>query len=391
MSEPAPTTPPLRIVVCGYLVRGPLGGMVWFNLQYLQGLARLGHDVVFLEDSDDYPSCYDPRSDETTTDPSYGLSFAARTLGAVGFGGRWAYHDAHSGRWHGPLGEGAIERCAGADLVLNVSGINPLRPWLTPIPVRALLDSDPGFTQARHLLDPARAELARGHTHFFTFATNVGRASCRLPDDGLPWQPTRQPVVLSATRRRRAAPGGRYTTVMNWESYPRLELDGRSLGLKADSFQPYLDLPAELGEVELELALGGPAPREQLAARGWHLRDPRPVTRDVPAYERYLSGSKAEFSVAKHGYVTTGSGWFSERSTAYLASGRPVVVQDTGFSDWLPVGEGLLAFASPDEAVAAIRDVERRYELHCRAARGVVSEHFDSDRVLGELVEACVA
>jgi hypothetical protein len=156
--------------------------------------------------------------------------------------------------------------------------------------------------------------------------------------------------------------------------------------MKGESFAPYIDLPARAGRV-FELALGSPgAPRELLRARGWRLRDPRPPTRDPWRYQRYIQHSKAEFGIAKHGYVVAESGWFSERTTAYLASGRPAVVQETGFSRWLPVGSGVIPFRSPDEAVAAVAEVSAHYSRHCRAARDLAAAYFDSDRVLSDLL-----
>jgi hypothetical protein len=378
----------LRIIVCGYIVRGPIGGLVWHHLQYLLGLRRLGHEVLFIEDSDDHASCYDPRTGETTTDASYGLKFARRTFEEIGFGGGWAYHDAHTRSWHGPIADRAVELCARADLLLNLSEMNPLRPWLAGIPRRVLIDTDPAFTQARHLMDSRRADLAAGHTDFFTYATNVDGEDCDLPDDGFPWRPTRQPLMLEATRAKPGRPGARYTTVMIWDSYPRLTLNGRSFGRKAESFPPYFDLPSRT-DAELELAIGGSAPRDLLHRKGWHICDPRPMTNDLNAYERFIERSKAEFSLAKHAYVVTRSGWFSERSVAYLASGRPVVLQDTAFSAWLKAEQGVRAFSTPNEAIDGIREIDHDYGIHCKAARQVAAENFDSDRVLMNLLEVC--
>jgi hypothetical protein len=159
--------------------------------------------------------------------------------------------------------------------------------------------------------------------------------------------------------------------------------------MKADSFGPYLDLPARAGPV-FELALGGSSPQGLLRAKGWRLRDPLAVTRDPWTYQRYLAESKAEFSVAKDGYVASRSGWFSERSACYLAGGRPVLVQDTGFTDWLAAGAGVLAFRTPEEAAAGVEEIGRRYEFHCRAARDVAAEYFDARKVLAALVEAAL-
>ena len=388
----APTPRPLmpsrlRIIVLGYIVRGPLGGMVWSNVQYLMGLARLGHDVYFVEDSDDYPACYDPVRDLTDADPTYGLRFAARMLERIGFGERWAYHDAHTSRWHGPCAGRVSAICGDADLLLNLCGVNPLRPWFLGIPARALVDEDPAFTQIRHLTDPAARDRALQHTAFLSFAENIGRRGCTIPDDGLPWHATRPPVVLDALPVTPGPSRGRFTTVMLWQSYPPREYAGVRYGMKSDSFIRYLDLPASAGSV-FELAVGSPSvPRALLRSKGWTLRDPRGPTRDLWTYQRYVQRSKAEFSVAKHGYVISRSGWFSERSVTYLASGRPALIQDTGFSDWLETGRGAIAFTTPEEALAGVREIEAHYAPHCHAARDIAAEYFDARTVLPRLID----
>ena len=202
----------LRVVVLGYLVRGPLGGLAWHHLQYVLGLARLGHDVVFLEDSDDFPSCYNPITNaRASADPSYGLVFTTQTFERIGLGGCWAYYDAHTAQWLGPMAAGARDFCGTADLCLNLSGMNPVRPWLEGIPVRALIDTDPAFTQIRHLTDPEARERARQHTAFFTFGENLPARRSTIPDDGLPWRATRQPVVLDAWLNRTGNVGERMT------------------------------------------------------------------------------------------------------------------------------------------------------------------------------------
>jgi hypothetical protein len=380
----------MRIVVLGYIIRGPLGGLAWHHLQYVLGLSELGHDVYFIEDSDDFPSCYDPSRHITDVDPTYGLRFICETFDRLGLPDRWGYHDAHRNRWHGPLDGHAEKICRSADVFLNVSGINPVRAWLEQVPHRVLIDTDPVFTQIRHLTDPAAQQLAAQHTSFWSFAENVGKADCNVPDDGLPWQATRQPVVLSAWS---VAPGprdGPYTTVMQWDSYKHRDYKGRRYGMKSESFAPFFDLPGRCS-ARLELALGNQnAPRQELIDAGWQLRDPLEVTLDPWSYQRYLKGSKAEFSVAKQGYVVSQCGWFSERSACYLASGRPVVVQDTGFSEWLTSPGGVIAFKTPEEALTGIEEVNSRYTQHCKAARAVAEEYFDARRVLTELLE-CVA
>jgi hypothetical protein len=377
----------MRILVLGYVVRGPLGGLAWHHLQYAAGLARLGHEVHFFEDSGDYPSCYDPRTDATGRDPRYGLGFAGRALDRLGLGDRWAYFDAGPRRWHGPAAGRVGRVCSDADCLLNVSGMNPIRPWLEQVPLRILIDTDPAFTQIGHLTDPPRRAAALLHNAFFSFAENIGEADCVLPDDGLPWCHTRQPVVLDEWPVTPGPADGSFTCVLLWDSYPAEEFGGVRYGMKSDSFAPYLELPHRVA-APLELAIGSPtAPKASLRQKGWIVRDPREPTRDPWAYQRYIRDSKAEFSIAKHGYAVSRSGWFSERSAAYLASGRPVLAQDTGFSRFLPTGRGLLAFSSADGAVAGMRDVESRYAEHCRAARQIAEEHFDSRVVLRSLLE----
>jgi hypothetical protein len=380
----------LRIVVLGYVVRCPLGGMAWHYLQYVMGLTELGHDVYFVEDSDDYPSCYDPARHVTDEDPTYGLAFAARSFERIGLADRWAYYDGHRTRWLGPGGSRMHEICATADLVLNISGANPLRPWLMQVPARALIDTDPSFEQIRQLTVPARRDRAAQHTAFFSFGENIGTPSSTVPEDGLPWLRTRQPIVLDAWPVTPGPAHGNFTTIMQWDSYPRREYDGRVYGMKSDSMQAYLDLPQRSGSV-FELGLGTPtAPRALFRSHGWVVTNPLEATRDPWTYQDYIRQSKAEFSVAKHGYVVSRSGWFSERSACYLASGRPVLVQDTGFSDWLETGCGVVPFNTPEEALIGTEEIDRGYDAHCRGARDIAEEYFNARTVLSRLVEQAV-
>jgi hypothetical protein len=377
----------VRIAVLGYIVRGPFGGMAWHHLQYVLGLVQLGHDVLFVEDSDDYAGCYDPGRRVMDIDPSYGLRFAASAFDIVGLGDHWAYHDAHTGRWHGPRAGDAQRFCGAADLVLNISGANPLRPWMMDAPARVLVDTDPGFTQIRHLTEPHAAARAALHTAFFSFGENLPLGRSAVPDDGLPWQATRQPLVAEAWPVTPVPASGFLTTVMQWDSYPPREYGGVAYGMKSDSFEPYAGLPARVGP-RFELAIGNPtAPLEQLRAGGWRVRDSQEVAGDALSYQRYIAQSHGEFAVAKHGYVVGCTGWFSERSVGYLASGRPVVVQDTGFTSWLEPGAGVLAFRTPDEAAAAVEEVLRRGPYHGKAAREVALSYFDARDVLTRLIE----
>lgn len=377
----------LRIVVLGYIVRGPIGGMAWHHLQYVLGLKAFGHDVRFLEDSDDYPSCYDPSRHVVDVNPDYGLSFATEALGTLGLGELWAYYDAHTDVWHGPAAAKAPAFCRTADMVINVSGVNPLRAWTASIDCRVYIDTDPLFTQIHHLTDACRRQRASDHNRHFTFGESLTALDSTVPSDGFDWKPTRQPIALNAWATLPGSAGGRFTTVMQWDSYPPVEYGGVKYGMKSEAFKGFLDLPCLVNE-PLEIALGGhEAPREMLRGHGWRLADPLAVTRDLWSYQRYIAESKAEFSVAKHGYVSSRCGWFSERSACYLAAGRPVVVQDTGFSNHLPTGRGLLTFCDMPSAAAAVEEVAAHYNEHCRAAREICGAYFDSRAVLSSLLE----
>lgn len=381
----------LRIVVLGYLIRGPLGGLVWHHLQYVLGLARLGHDVVFLEDSGDISYCYDPVRDIIGADATYGLRYVTDlfdSYSADGLQSRWGWFDAPAKQWMGPMAAHAVDFCRSADLVLNLSGINPLREWLSDIPIRVFVDTDPAFTQIRHLTEPSSLKLALEHNRFFSFGENIRTASSLIPDDGLPWRPTRQPIVLDCwTMAPLPGPANRpLTTVMQWDSYSSREWNEVFYGMKSASFTPYQDLPLK-SNVPFELALGGGSEiQASLSSLGWRVRNPLTLLPTPWHYQQYIADSMGEFTVAKQGYVISRSGWFSERSAAYLASGRPVITQDTGISSTLPIGDGLMVFSTPDQAVAAIQDVSSSYERHCFAARDLAINYFDSTNILNNLI-----
>ena len=379
----------LRIIVLGYLVRGPLGGLAWHYLQYVAGLAALGHDVYYLEDSSEYGACYDPRSLAQSDDPSYGLAFTASTFERMGLAERWAYYDFRTQDWIGPAASRVPELCRTADMVLNVSALNPITSRLQHVPVRVMIDTDPAFTQILHLQDPARLDVARRHTAFFTFGESIPEGRSSVPSDGLAWQATRQPLVLDTWPVTAGPREGPFTSVLFWNSYAPVMYDGRSFGMKSASFDPYVDLPRLSGS-RFELAFGSRSRPSRLVKRGWHLRKPFTLTADPWIYQTFVQASKAEFSVAKQGYVEGRTGWFSERSAGYLASGRPVVVEETGFTATLGAVEGIVPFSNLEEAVEGITLVNKDYDRLCRAARAA-AELFDARIVLASLVERALA
>jgi hypothetical protein len=381
-------TPKPSIVVAGYIVCGPIGGLVWHHLQYVLGLQRMGYEVLFVEDSHEYPACYHPVSFQLTEDPSYGLDFLKNVFAQHGLENKWAYFDYHTNRWFGKSEQEIKSFVDRSEIYINLSGVDPLREHFQKIPVRVFIDTDPAFTQIRHLTEEAYLEIAKKHNRFFSFGENFGNDDCLIPEDGFAWQPTRQPVVMNAWQDSGPANRkGNWTTVMQWDSYKVREFQGKQFGMKSTSFDAYMQLPKKIDD-KIELALGSiTAPREKLKSEGWQIADPLPVSLTPQAYQSYIDQSKGEWSVAKHGYVFSNSGWFSERSCSYLASGRPVIVQETGFSKFLETGKGLFSFSSVDEAVAAMQKVNLDYHQHCRDARNTAQEYFDSNKVLSSLLE----
>jgi hypothetical protein len=270
-----------------------------------------------------------------------------------------------------------------ADLLLNVGGLC----WLPEFRLcrrRAVIDMDPFFTQVGQF---GGGVLEEHHVHF-TYGANVGRAGCLIPVGGLDWRPTVPPVVPELWEEAlHESSDEPMTTIASWNAYGSVTYGNEIYGQKDRELLRLLDLPARTSQ-ELEMALaGGDEVRDRLRRAGWSIRDAGEVSQDVATYRAYITGSRGEFSAAKHAYVKTRSGWFSDRSVCYLAAGLPVILQDTGFSDWLPTGRGVLAFSSVEEAVSCIDRVNADYPAHCRAAREIAASVFDHRVVLPRLLE----
>ncbi len=387
----------MRIVVTGLIGHYPIGGVTWDYVQYPLGLARLGHDVTYLEDAGGWP--YDPETDGTTTDPAPNVRYLAAVMARFGLGDGWSYRiDLGGGReaYHGLPPAEVERRLAACDLFLNVSGACYVREPHLAARRRVYVDSDPAFTQiALALGRPATvAQVGRHHRHF-SFGERIGADDCPLPTGRVRWRPTRQPVVLDLWPVAPPPPDAPFTTVMNWTSYAPLTYGGRRYGQKDVEFLKILDLPSRCpGERFAPAIGGGPGARRPdglLAAHGWTVVDTRRVSADTDRYRDFLAASKGEVSVVKEGYAAARTGWFSCRSACYLALGRPVILQDTGFSRVLETGRGLLAFEDVEGAAEAVAAVSRDYAAQSRAARRLAEEAFDARAVLTRLVEEAIA
>ena len=397
----------MRIIVTGLVAQHPeLGGMTWHYLQYLVGLRDLGHDVYYFEDSGEWPYSWDggeSGEDWNLEEPTPNIHYLATVMNAFGFANRWAYNCATDSTWYGLDDRERNAIVESADVLLNVSGSLVDVTRYHSVGRRVYIDTDPVFTQlALDLGDGARREAVSAHDVHFTFATDLSSVT----DAGLHWLPTRQPIALGEWAFE-PPPTSRYTTIMNWTSYEPIRWHDQLYGQKDLEFVHYLDMPRRLrtSAIEMEVALPSLQHAEwehadldggsedlaadtatSLAAAGWHAVDAIQAANGFSAYRDYIVGSKAEWTVAKNGYVRAQCGWFSERSACYLAAGRPVIAQDTGFSASIPSGLGLLAFSNPDEGVAAIEQVEADYPAHARAARELAAEYFAAPKVLDEML-----
>lgn len=379
-------TSSLRIIVTGLIAQYPLGGVTWDYVQYVLGLARLGHDVYYVEDTGQWP--YNPVEGGLGKDCAFNVEYLAGLMSRFQLAERWAYRFPWQSQWFGLSDAKRKDVLQSADLLINISGTLERPEEYRQVRRLVYIDSDPVFTQVKLARGQADfRKLVDMHDVHFSFGESFSSA---VPATGHRWRPTRQPIVLSEWRPSSLSREV-FTTVMNWTSYKPVVYGNQSYGQKDMEFARFLDLPRLVAPTVLEIAVNAGktrrTPRALLGHRGWVVVDPEDVCPDLDSYRRYIESSKAEWSVAKNGYVVGQPGWFSCRSACYLAAGKPVVVQDTGFRTTLPVGEGVLAFTTLDEAVAAIKQVEANYGHHATAARGIAETYFDSDHVLTRLLD----
>lgn len=375
-----------RIVVAGYMIRHPVAGNLYAFLHYVLGFERLGHDVMYVEESGWPGSCYDPSTRQWQDSPETGLRIVRELVAEYGGHARVCYVGRESGRVDGLSRAALLEALERADVLVNVGGVCWL-PEFQRCARRVLVDLDPMFTQVDRF---AARVLHEYHAHF-TYGANIGKPGCSVPTAGVEWRPLAPPVILDLWEMPEAEPAGPLTTVANWGAYGSVLFEGQSYGQKDREFMKLIDLPQRTTQ-RIELAGSGVPAATAMRFRnaGWTLEDAGEsgVGVGVPAYRAFIARSRGELSPAKHAYVATRSGWFSDRSVCYLAAGRPVVLQDTGFSEWLPTGEGVLPFSTVDEAASAVDRLNADYPRHAAAARRLARDHFSFDVVLPSLLEA---
>jgi hypothetical protein len=370
----------VKILFAGIIGRYPYGGVTWCSLMYLLGLRALGHEVLYIEDTGE--TIYDPDQNSLSKDPAYGLRLIESSFTPFGLQDQWAFIN-WDGVYYGKTADEVRRYCADADLYINLSGGSWFwRDEYARIPRRAFVDSDPAFTQiAIANAPPSHGDFFRRFTHLFTFGSNIGTPASPVPVADFTWHKTWQPVVLDEWTTA-VEPIDRFSTVMTWQIESFADIGGN----KDQEFVKVLDLPSRTSQ-HFELAVNGP--QDLLRSYGWATVDAMKTSRTLWDYRDFIQRSKAEFSVAKHTYVATHSGWFSDRTECFLAAGRPAVVQDTGWTEHVPAGQGVFGFTTVDEALAGIDRINSDYRAHSRWARELAAEHFDASRVLSRLLETC--
>ena len=374
------------IVFSGMIAADPhQGGATWAVLQYLLGLQRLGHEVCFIEPIQE--AALQPKSADLAA--SENANYFREVVSAFGLEKNSALLLAGTQRTVGLPYEDLLQIARRADVLINVSGMLADAALIEQIPRRVYLDLDPAFVQLWHEVSKIDMRL-EGHTHFVSVGQAIGRNGCTVPTCGRDWIATLPPVVLEEWPAGENITRDAFTTIANWRGYGSIEHEGRHYGQKAHSLRPFFSLPTRTTE-KFELALSiHPGEEKDLAAlkeNGWQLIDPAEVAATPASYRDFVRGSKAEFGIAKSGYVVSRCGWFSDRSACYLASGRPVIAHDTGFSDFLPTGEGLHAFTTTDDALTSIEGLKRDYKNNSATARALATEYFNSETVLSRLLE----
>jgi hypothetical protein len=376
-----------RIVVLHFAGQMPLAGIAWQALHYLIGLEKLGYEAWYVEDHGANP--YDPRLNSIVTDNGPNIAYLKALMERFGLGARWAYWDAINDTYHGLSRERVARLFQESDALINLCGATRLREHHMVCPRRLMVDTDPVYEQIKYAeADPAARAYIDAHTDFFTYGENVGGPGWIVPLGGIAWKPTRPPVVLDLWPAD-AEGGDCFSTIATWENKGKnIDFAGeRYVWSKHLNFTRFLDLPKRAKQCfTVALNSAPPEAEAEIKSKGWQVVDAREISLGLDEYGDFIRGSRAEFTVAKDIYVRPRSGWFSDRSVCYLASGRPVVTMDTGFSLFVPVGAGLFDYSDEAQALAAIEAINADYPRQARAARDVAAEYFDAGRVLGAML-----
>jgi hypothetical protein len=381
----------LRIIVGGYIGSYCISGATWDYIQYPLGFHLLGHDVYYIEDT--YGFYWHYTEGDAWDDISPILRHFNETMKYFGLEDRWAYRDTMTGKCFGMPIAKVMEICNTADVFISVSNSTFMRDEYHQIPKRVLIDTDPMFTQIQDLKkyngsQQAVKESFSSFNYLFTFGENIHSESCRIPTYGLKWYTTRQPICLPYWKKSESPTAHGFTTIMNWSEREKLLFENEEWGQKDIEFNRYVHLPQEFDKVTFSIVVSQSIEKKKnfdypnIINAGWHILRNYDYIKSLSDYQNFIAHSLGEFSVAKQTYVAAKSGWFSCRSACYLASARPVIVQDTEWSKYIPSGEGLFAFHNMDDILYALESVLSNPEHHSLKAAEIASEFFDSNKVL---------
>jgi hypothetical protein len=382
-----------RIVVMGFMGSMPIAGVIWQHIHYIVGLQRLGHDVYFIEDSARLP--YNPETFEVTDEFDYASSILARMAKDFGFENRWGYCARYLPK--NPTAGLPLKKIRQlyreADAILNICGTQEFNDDLLKSDRILYIESDPGVEQIK--VDKrirSTIDYLRRHHALFTFGENVGAKDFLVPTHGLRWLPTRQPVVTDLWKTNRSpSRAAVFTSVANWSTSGLKDITWRGekyLWSKSREFLRFVAAPKKSGEsFELATNIKDRPTREKFERNGWRFTSPLQLSVDYWLYRDYIRRSKGEFTVAKDQYVRLNTGWFSDRSGCYLAAGRPVIMQETGFTEHYGSNGGLFAFSSLNEIVDAVKRINADYTKHSRAARDLARDVFEAEKVLDCLLK----
>jgi hypothetical protein len=376
------------ITLAGAIAQKPRrGGHTWVFLQYLLGFRKLGWDVLFLDQLDE-GACIDSSGQPCTAEESLNVKYFLDVMRTAGLHDSFSLQSSEGNVYLGLSRNEVLDRIRRSTLFFNVTGFLKDEEILETAPRRVFLDIDPGFIHMWQ--DLGLADLLQGYDDYVSIAGNIGTSECSIPTCGLNWIVCRQPVVLERWQPHMNGHCRDFTTIATWRgAYGPLEYRGKAYRLRAHEFRKFASLPRLTGKtfrIAIDIHAADATDLELLRSNGWSLVDPLTVAGDPQSYQQYIHNSGAEIMIAKNMYVESNSGWFSDRSICYLASGKPVLAQDTGIEKHYPTREGIVAFRTIDEAVAGVEDISEHFDKHSRTARQIAEDYFDSDKVLSELL-----
>lgn len=380
----------MKIIITGLIGQYSFGGVIWDYIQYVLGFRSLGHEVIYLEDSGAWP--YDPKIKSITNDCSFVIKKLNKIFSYFNLSECWSYRNPINGKFYGLEEKKVRDYLKYGDILINVSSAGWLKDYDINVDHRIFIDTDPMFCQVGLLdgCDPFYASRLRNHDSHFTFALSINNLNCKIPKDGINWIPTVQPIAINYWKTNLKLKNNYWTTVMNWSSYNNKVWKGQLYGQKNIEFNKFIHLPLKT-KAKFKLAIGSgnndKLPKRKLIENGWGVLDPDKIVHDHINYFKFLEQSFGEWSIAKNGYVISKSGWFSCRSACYLALGKPVILQDTGWSNHLPSNKGAFAFNTIEESIESIDMVNRNYDFYSKKAKELAKEFFDAKKVCANILK----